>query len=122
MPQVIAVGGVTIDSSGTPSAWRGTSCFATASDPPRLVPDICGIASEMAKPMPGNRWSAARVRRHVRRLKSPPPQFFCCRRTHANDAEIRTALMMHATDVQLGATNSGTTSRSTRIPPLVRVS
>ena len=45
MPDVIAVGGVTIDVDDTLLAWSGASSFTSAIYAGRKVPDVCGIAA-----------------------------------------------------------------------------
>jgi len=51
MPEVIAVGGVTIDSKERISASSKTSSFRAVRFGGRAVPDLCGVASMMALPV-----------------------------------------------------------------------
>lgn len=53
MREVVAVGGVTIDTSDSISAWNGSSSFSSAMFPGRDVPDLCALASTMWLPIPG---------------------------------------------------------------------
>jgi serine protease AprX len=53
MPEVIAVGGVAVDTSDTLSAWSGASSFSSAIFNGRPVPDFCALASDMWLPIPG---------------------------------------------------------------------
>jgi subtilisin family serine protease len=50
MPEVISVGGVTVDEDDTLMAHDGSSSFTTKIFPGRRVPDICGIAGEAVLP------------------------------------------------------------------------
>lgn len=52
MPEVIAVGGVTLDEDDTLFAHDGSSSFTTKIYPGRSVPDVCGIAGETVLPRP----------------------------------------------------------------------
>ena len=52
MPEVIAVGGVTVDEDDTLLAHDGSSSFTTKIYPGRSVPDICGLAGEAVLPRP----------------------------------------------------------------------
>ena len=52
MPEVIAVGGVTLDEDDTLLAHDGSSSFTTKIYPGRSVPDVCGIAGEAVLPRP----------------------------------------------------------------------
>jgi hypothetical protein len=54
MPEVVAVGGVSIDStSDTISPWSGSSSFESAIIPGRVVPDLCGMAEAVLAPTRG---------------------------------------------------------------------
>ena len=50
MPDVIAVGGVTVDEDDRLLAWEGASSFESLIYPDRRVPDLCGIASDALLP------------------------------------------------------------------------
>lgn len=55
MPEVIAVGGVTVDPDGSLKASSYASSFRSALYPGRIVPDFCGIVGEAsASPMRGH--------------------------------------------------------------------
>jgi subtilisin family serine protease len=51
MPEVIAVGGVSVTKDNGFEAWSGGSSFVSTIYPGRAVPDLCAISSEMALPM-----------------------------------------------------------------------
>jgi subtilisin family serine protease len=51
MPEVIAVGGVAVDKSANLSAWDGGSSYVSRVFANRAVPDLCGLASNMALPV-----------------------------------------------------------------------
>jgi serine protease AprX len=54
MPEVVAVGGVTVDSlTDTISPWPGSSSFVSAIIPGRVVPDLCGMAEAILAPARG---------------------------------------------------------------------
>jgi subtilisin family serine protease len=50
MPEVIAVGGASVDSHETISAYSNGSSFVSTIFPGRAVPDLCGLASKMSLP------------------------------------------------------------------------
>jgi subtilisin family serine protease len=50
MPEVIAVGGVSVNEDDSIEAWKGGSSFVSTIYPGRAVPDLCAISSEMALP------------------------------------------------------------------------
>jgi subtilisin family serine protease len=52
MPEVIAVGGVSLDEDDTFLAHDGSSSFTTKIYPGRSVPDVCGIAGDAVLPRP----------------------------------------------------------------------
>jgi hypothetical protein len=52
MPEVIAVGGVTVGGDDGLSKWPDSSSFVSPIYPDRAVPDLCGIATEMLLPVP----------------------------------------------------------------------
>ncbi len=57
MPDVLAVGGVSVDSEGTLKASSYASSFISKLYPGRKVPDVCGIVGEYVAgggPMPGH--------------------------------------------------------------------
>jgi subtilisin family serine protease len=59
VPEVIAVGGVAVDTSDNLTAWSGASSFASAIFKGRNVPDLCGLAPDMWLPVPvksGDAW------------------------------------------------------------------
>jgi subtilisin family serine protease len=51
MPEIISVGGVTVDADEGIKAWKGGSSFKSTIFAGRDVPDLCGVASEMALPV-----------------------------------------------------------------------
>jgi subtilisin family serine protease len=60
MPEVIAAGGVAVDENDDLSVYPSASSFTSAIYAGRHVPDVCGIASAMMLPVPGNpSWLAA---------------------------------------------------------------
>jgi hypothetical protein len=50
MPEVIAVGGVSVHQDETLRAWNGGSSFMSRVFANRAVPDLCGLSSKMALP------------------------------------------------------------------------
>jgi serine protease AprX len=52
MPEVIAVGGVALGPNDVLSKWPDSSSFTSAIYAGRTVPDLCGFASEMLRPIP----------------------------------------------------------------------
>jgi serine protease AprX len=54
MPEVVAVGGVTVDPlTDTIRPWSGSSSFVSAIVPGRSVPDLCGMAEAILAPTRG---------------------------------------------------------------------
>ena len=49
---VIAVGGARVESPSPPTAWGNSSAFTSTIYGTRLVPDLCGIASQINMPVP----------------------------------------------------------------------
>ncbi len=109
MPDVIAVGGVTVDEDDDLRAWNGASSFQSLIYPGRDVPDICGIANEVLLPSrpPGSDpdWqmndgatslATAQVAGVAALLLQKDPTL--------TPAGIREHLMHTATDVRLGQT------------------
>jgi subtilisin family serine protease len=50
VPEVISVGGVSVDSSSALKVWDGSTSFRSAAG--RAAPDLCGVASQIHMPMP----------------------------------------------------------------------
>jgi hypothetical protein len=113
MPEVIAVGGVAVDTSDTLSAWSGSSSFTASIYRGRNVPDFCAISSQMLVPIPGKPpdWisidggtscATPQVAGIAALLLQKDP-------TLAPE-DIRSALATTATDVTAGSTAMGTTA------------
>ena len=51
LPHVVAVGGVAVDNAFSLRAWPQSTSFASRRDPARVVPDLCGVASQINLPM-----------------------------------------------------------------------
>src|SRR5262245_41327979 len=51
-PEVISVGGVSVDGDESLQAWELTSSFRSNIHRGRSVPDLCGVASQIRLPMP----------------------------------------------------------------------
>jgi serine protease AprX len=109
MPDVIAVGGVTIDAQDSLRAWSGATSFTSLIYTGRKVPDVCGIAGDVLLPLrnPGAKpaWAAtpggtslatAQVAGIVALLLQKKPTL--------TPHQIRELLMSTATDVKKGST------------------
>ena len=119
MPDVIAVGGVTVDEDDAILAWDGSSSFESLIYTNREVPDVCGIAAEMVIPfrLPaadpdwegiegGTSMATAQVAGVAALLLQKKPTL--------TPASIREHLMCTAKDVEDGVTAMGNYAKKGR--------
>jgi len=113
MEEVIAVGGVTIDTADALSVWVDSSAYATTFVRGRDVPDLCGIAGSMMLPagvtsVHPEGWrdkdgatsaATAQVAGVAALLVQKDPT--------QTPAQIRAVMKAKATDIVLGTTASG---------------
>ena len=113
MPDVIAVGGVSIDAKNdTLEAWSGASSFSSSIFAHRNVPDVCALASDMWLPIPGTPpdWMSS----HGTSFAAPQICGIAALLLQKNPAltpnDLRTALTSTAVDITAGTTASGDTA------------
>jgi len=112
-PEVIAVGGVSVDSHSKLKAWDGSSSFRSAFG--RAAPDLCGVASQIHMPVPpelepgkknpfecgdgGTSLASAQVAAIATLLIQKQPSL--------TPAGVRTVLASKGTDVKKGKSATG---------------
>jgi hypothetical protein len=115
MPDVIAVGGVTVDEDDGLLAWDGASSFTSLIYSGRRVPDVCGIATRAQLPTragtaaPG--WTSADGATSLATAQvAGVAALLIQKKPSLNPNEVREHLMHWATDVQQGKTASKNTA------------
>lgn len=121
MPEVIAVGGVSVDQHDGLSAWDGASSFSSAIFG-RDVPDLCGLSSDMVVPIPGTPGKAGKAGK-APGWKSRPggtsaataqvagiAALLLQKSPSLTPASVLTALVSSAVDIVQGTTLTGDTA------------
>ena len=118
MPEVVAVGGVAIDGTGDTSAWPGSAAFTSSS---RVVPDLCGVASEINLPWPFN-GNLAEMQCREGETSCAAPQVAAVasllyeKNGSLTPLEVKLALMVGAADVVGGHAYGGAVAVVNRDP------
>jgi subtilisin family serine protease len=117
MPEVIAVGGASVDRFEDPSAWSDGTSFTSAIFRGRNVPDLCGLASRMRLPNSdlassgpaswvvdegGTSNAAPQVAGVIALLLQKNPSL--------TPDQVKQALMLSAKDITSGTTSTGDTA------------
>jgi len=117
MPEVIAVGGASVDSHENISAWEDASSFVSKIFPGRSVPDVCGIASRMALPnsplaSPGSSsWLVSNGATSNATSQVAGVAALLLQKTPGlTPNQVKDALMQSAKDIDNGTTSTGDTA------------
>ena len=117
MPEVIAVGGASVNKSVKISAYSGGSSFVSVIFPRRSVPDLCGLASKMALPIsPDSTTGSASWKIGDGKTSSAAPQvagiiaLLLQKNPTLTPAQVKDALIQSATDIDQGTTSTSDTA------------